>query len=195
MELYDGVLFLHIATLLAAISLAGYLHVTEWQFGNATTVAELRLLFRPQKWGVLFAPVIGLLLIVGFWLVRLSEDQDTTYELSDGWVWTALIALAILFATGPGVMGPHTERATKVLDEAPDGPVTPELRAVVADRVSWVVGHAATFLAVSVACNMVNKPSGPVAVLVLVVGTSIGAAIGLIGSRRALAPSQPVPQP
>jgi hypothetical protein len=65
--------------------------------------------------------------------------------------------------------------------------VSGELRALTAHRVPWVVSHASTFLAVSVACNMVNKPGAAAAVLVLVVGTSIGVVLGILGSRRAAA--------
>jgi hypothetical protein len=187
MELYDVVKFVHISTLLAAISLAGYLHYTEWQFRKAQTMGELRLLFAPQKLGILFAPIIGLLLAFGAWLVKLSEDESASYDYSDGWVWTALIALVILFVGGAGYEGPQGERIMKALLALPDGPVTPEARALVAKRTYWAVSHGETFLAISVACNMVNKPGAAVAILVLVVGSSIGAAIGLMGSRRALA--------
>jgi hypothetical protein len=187
MELYDVVTFVHIATLLAAISLAGYLHATEWQFRNATTLSELRLLFGPQKWGVLFAPIIGLLLFEGMWLLKLSDDQAQKFDFGDGWVWTAIVALAVLFACGAGIMGPHGERTGKALAGLGDGPVTPEARELVADKVTWTVGHWNTGLAVAVACNMVNKPDAPVAILVLVVGSAIGVAIGLIGRKRALA--------
>ena len=187
MELYDVVKFAHIAVLLCAISLAGMLHATEWLMPRAKTVSELRILARPQKLGVLFVPLIALLLLLGSWLVKLSEDNASEYSFSDGWVWTAVLALVVLFACGGGIMGPAAERLNKTVDAAPEGPVTPELKAVVGHRLPWVVGHFNTFLAVSVACNMVNKPGAAVAVVVLVVGTAIGAAIGLMGSRRALA--------
>jgi hypothetical protein len=187
MELYDVVKFAHIAVLLAAIALAGVLHATHWMMPRAKTVAELRVLARPQKWGVGFAPIIGLLLLLGAWLVHLSDDRAVKYDYSDGWVWTALIALAILFVGGIAIEGPHAEKLNKAVDATPEGPVTPELRAEVANPLNWVFGHAMTFLAVSVACNMVNKPGAAVAILVLVVGTAIGALIGLAGSRRARA--------
>lgn len=188
MELYDVVKFAHIAVLLAAISLAGTLHATEWLMPRAKTVSELRLLARPQKLGVLFVPVIALLLLLGAWLLKLSKDDGRPhYSFSNGWVWTAVVALVILFACGGGIMGPHADKLNKAVDATPEGPVTPELKAMAGAKVPWVVGHFNTFLAVSVACNMVNKPSAPVAALVLVVGSAIGITIGLIGSRRALA--------
>ena len=185
MELYDVVLCAHIAVFLCAIALAGTLHSTEWLMRSARTVGELRVLARPQKWGVGFQPVIALLLLLGSWLVSLSKDESTTFSFSDGWVWTALIALGLLFVGGGAVMGPAADRLNKAVDAAGEGPVSPELRALSAHRLPWVVGHAQTLLAVSVACNMVNKPSAPVALLVLVVGASIGATVGVLGSRRA----------
>ena len=179
--------FAHISVLLCAIALAGTLHTTEWLMPRTTTVGELRILARTQKWGVLFAPIIGLLLLLGGWLVKLSDDRTLRYHYSDGWVWTAIVALGILFVAGPAVMGRHADALNKAIDAAPEGPVTPELRAATAAPVPWVVGYATTFLAVSVACNMVNKPSAPVAILVLVVGSAIGAVIGYLGNRRARA--------
>jgi hypothetical protein len=185
MELYDLVLFLHLGVLLCAIALAGVLHASEWLLPRARSVAELRLISRPQSWGVLFAPIVAALLLLGMWLVKLSEDQDATYQLSDGWVWTAVVVLAILFISGAGIMGRHATQLAKVLDEAPDGPVTPDLRALATNPVPWVVGHANTFMAVAVVSNMVNKPGAAISALVIVGGTLIGAALGLAGMRRA----------
>jgi hypothetical protein len=194
MELYDVVLFLHIAVLLCAIALAGTLHATEWLLPRARSVGELRLISRPQSWGVLFAPIIALLLLVGMWLVKLSEDQDTTYKLSDGWVWTAVVVLAVLFVCGAAIMGRHATELAKTLGEAPDGPVTPDLVALVTSPVPWVVGHTNTFMAVAVVSNMVNKPSAAISVLVIVAGVVIGSGLGLLGMRRARAALLAAPQ-
>lgn len=102
MSLFEFVLFLHISVVLFAISLATVLHLAEWQASRATTVAELRVVSRPYAWGVLFAPIVVLLLILGMWLVNLSDD---TFEVGDGWAWTAIVALGLLLAGGPTVMG------------------------------------------------------------------------------------------
>jgi hypothetical protein len=189
MELYTVVLFAHIFVVLCAFALAGVLHATQWLMPSAATVSELRVLARPQKWGVGFIPIIGLLLLLGAWLVQLSEDEAITYEFSDGWVWTAVVALGLLFVGGAALEGPSANKLNEAVDAAPEGPVPPELRAHVASPFPWVSSHAQTFLAASVVFNMANKPEAAGAVTVLVVGTAIGALIGLLGARRAAARS------
>jgi hypothetical protein len=185
MELYDVVLFAHIAVVLFALSLAGAIHTSEWLTARAGTVQEMRVLAKPQVWGILFAPVVGLLLLLGSWLVKLSDDRSAQYSFGDGWVVLAIIVLVLAFVIGFGLEGPHAERLMKALAEAPDGPATPELKALATTAVPWVVGHAVTFAVVGVVCNMVNKPGTAVSTLVVVVGAVVGALIGALGRRQA----------
>lgn len=187
MELYGVVLFLHISVLLFAMALAGCIHVSEWLVVRAATVQEMRTLVRPQAWGVLFAPVVALLLLLGAWLVKLSEDRSETFAFGDGWVWTAVVVLAFAFVAGFALEGPHAERLIKALEEAPDGPATPELKALAGATVPWVVGHAVPFMVIAVVANMVNKPGAAVSLLVIAVAAALGSMLGLLGSRRARA--------
>lgn len=181
MTLFDFVLFLHIAVVLFAISLATVLHLAEWQASRATTVAELRVVTRPYKWGVLFAPVVVLLLGLGLWLVHLNDEG---FSVRDGWTSTAIVALALLFIAGPTVMAPHAAAVKKALEEAGDGPVSPELHALIMKRASWLVGSMSTTLALGVVFNMTTKPALGGAVVVLVIATSLGALFGYVGSQR-----------
>lgn len=193
MELYDVVLFIHITVLLAAMALAGTIHVSEWLVARASTVQEMRTLAKPQAWGILFAPVVALMLFVGAWLVQLSDDHlvgAAEYSFSDGWVWTAVAVLVFAFVAGFALEGPHAERLGKALAEAPDGPATPELKALATAPVPWVVGHAVPFMIVAVVANMVNKPGTAISLLVIVAGSVIGALLGLMGSRRGSASAE-----
>ncbi|MDP9183018.1 MAG: hypothetical protein M3P04_09625, partial [Actinomycetota bacterium] len=140
MELYDVVLFAHISVVLCAIALASAIHVSEWLVPRATTVEELRVVTRPQMWGVGFAPIVALLLLLGMWLVKLSEDERQDYSFSDGWVWTAIIVLAWLFLTGFLIEGRHAEHLGKELAAAPNGPPTADIKALVGSRLPWVLG-------------------------------------------------------
>lgn len=189
------VLFAHIAVILLALALAGAIHTSEWLVPRAATVSEMRALAKPQAWGMLFLPVVALMLLLGSWLVELSEDESVTFSFSDGWVWTAAVVLVLLAVAGGAVEGPHAERLGKALAEAPDGPPTPEIRALAAERLNWMVGHASPFAVLGVVSNMVNKPGTPVSILVIVVAVLIGAGIGLVGSRQARGTSLPAPQP
>jgi hypothetical protein len=181
MTLFDVVLFFHIAVVLFAISLAGVLHVSEHQASRATTVAELRIVSRPYKYGVLFVPVVILLLGLGMWLVHLSKGE---FHVGDGWAWTAIVALGLLFLGGPTVMGRHAVALKNALADLPDGPVSPDLHELVMQRSPWVVGNASTTLALGVVFNMTTKPSTGAAILVLVTATVLGVLIGYAGSQR-----------
>lgn len=181
MHTYNVVLFLHIATLLAAISLAGILHSAEWRQRGSTTIQELRILSAPYKWGALFPILIILLLAEGMYLVHLSHDE---FDLGDGWVWTAIVALAILFASGGAVLDRHAKKYATLLALSADGPITDEARAAAFDRTAWAVSHMNTALAVGVVFNMVNKPGPAGAVIVLVVAMALGTGIGLAGARK-----------
>lgn len=185
MELYDVVLFLHIGVLLFAIALTGAIHVSEWLTVRAATVQEMRGLVKPQAWGVLFAPVVVLLLLLGSWLVKLSHHRDERFSFSNGWVWTAAVVLAFALVAGFALEGPHAERLIKALDAAPDGTPTPELRALAGATAPWVVGHAVPFMVIGVVANMTNKPGTAVSVLVIATGAVIGSLLGLKGSQRA----------
>lgn len=180
MTLFSVVLFLHISVVLFAISLAAILHVSEWQASRASTVAELRVLTRPNKYGILFAPAVVLLLLLGLWLVHLKKSE---FSVGDGWAWTAIVALVILFAGGPAVMAKHAKALDTLVAATPDGPVTAELRALVMHRPAWVAGNGMTGLALGVVFNMTNKPDAAGAIAVLVIATAIGVAVGLVGSR------------
>lgn len=189
MELYDVVLFAHIAVLLFAFALTGAIHVSMWLTVRAGTVQEMRVLAKPQRWGFLFAPVVALLLGLGGWLVKLSHDRSEHFSVSDGWAWTAAVVLLLAFVLGIGLEGPHADRLGKALAEAPDGPVTPELLSQASAPLPWVAGHAIPFMILAVAANMVNKPSTAIAVLDIVVGAAVGALIGALGLRLAPVPA------
>jgi hypothetical protein len=184
MSLYDVVLFLHIATLLAAIGLSSTLHHAEWSTRRATTVAELRTMTSVYHHGNLFPILIILLLTEGMGLLHLSKKQDEVFEYSDPWVWTSLVALVILGVSGAAVLDRHAASYAKLLEATPDGPMTPEVRAATFAPRAWATSHMNTALAVAVVFNMVTKPAGVLgACAVLVAGMVLGTLVGLAGSR------------
>ena len=186
MSAYDVVLFCHVAVLLFAFGLSGLLHGSEWLMARASTVAELRSTARPQKLGPLFAPIIVALLAFGFALIGMSKDPEK-FEFSDPFAWTATVVLVFLFLDGPLVLGRHGAAMGKALASAPDGPVTPELRAMTLNRTVWYLAHINTFAVLGVVLNMVTKPSLVGCVVDILVGVAIGAAIGQFGLSRAAA--------
>ena len=184
MHLYDVVLFLHIATLLAAIGLATTLHHAEWSTRRASTVGELRTITAVYRRGNLFPVLIVLLFGEGAWLLHLSKKRDETFRFADAWVWTAVVALGILMGAGGAILGRQASKYAKLMAVTPDGPITSEVRTATFTTSTWATSHMNTFLAIAVVFNMVTKPShNAVAILVLVIGMLVGAGIGTVGAR------------
>jgi hypothetical protein len=186
MSAYDVVLFFHVAVLLFAFGLTGVLHGSEWLMARASTVTELRATARAQKLGPLFAPIIVALMGLGFALIGMSKEP-AQFDFSDPFAWTATVVLVILFLDGPLILGRHATAMGKALAAAPDGPVTPELRAMTLDRTIWYASHMNTFAVLGVVLNMATKPSLVGCVVDIVGGAGIGAVIGLYGLSRAAA--------
>jgi hypothetical protein len=178
----EVLLFLHIATALAAFFLSGTLHISEYQVRYTTTLQELRIVTRPYKYGALFAPLLVLLVGIGGRLASLGD-----YEMSEGWIWTSVVGALLLFVSGPLVMARHGKELGGALATAGDGPIPPALRSLVCEPRPWMVGHASTGLALGIVLNMVVKPETMGSVLVLLVGTGAGAWLGLQRSKIALA--------
>jgi uncharacterized membrane protein len=183
MHLVDVVLFLHIGAAIFAFGLAGALHAAEWLSRGATSVGELRTSGRATRLGQLFPVAILLLLVLGAWLVHLSKKE---FSFSDGWVWTAVVALVILGAVGGLVLDKHAKEFRALLAATPDGPIPDPLRVMAFDSRSWLLSHLSTGLALAVVFNMAIKPNTAGAIAVLVVGIASGAAVGRLGARGGL---------
>ncbi len=184
MHLYDVVLFLHIATIMAAIGLATTLHHAEWSTRRASTVGELRTVTAVYRRGNLFPILIILLFAEGAWLLHLSKKQAETFRFADAWVWTAVVALVILMVAGGAIIGRQASKYAKLIAVTPDGPITAEVRTATFTTSTWATSHMNTFLAIAVVFNMVTKPSNnATAILVLVIGMAVGAGIGTVGAR------------
>lgn len=182
MDETELLLFLHIATAIAAFFLSGTLHMSEYQVRYAGTLQELRIVTRPFKYGVLFAPLLVLLVALGGRLGSLAD-----YEMSEGWIWTSVVGSLLLFLAGPLVMARHGKELGAALAAAGEGAIPPAVRSLVCEPRPWMVGHANTGLALGIVLNMVVKPDTVGAVLVLLVGAGAGAWLGLWRSKVALA--------
>ena len=182
MHAYDLLLGLHITFVLAAFFLSGALHACEYLMKGAGSVAEVKRLLLPGKFAPLFA--VFVLGIFGCGEGMLHNDAGAGFHASDGWVWTAMVVLLILFLDGPLVLARAAKNLEKAVEAAPEGPVSPELRAEITSPVPWMVSHANSLMALSVIFTMTNKPGTPVAILVIVVATALGAGLGLALSKR-----------
>lgn len=179
---YGVVLGLHIISVVAAFFLSGALHVSEYLMKGATTMAEVRRLTRTVKFAPLFAPIV--IAIFAFGLVMLHMHDGSAYKASDGWVWTAMLALLVLFLDGPLVLARYAKKLETLVAATPDGPVPDAVREEITSTVPWVVSHANSLLALSVILNMTSKPGTGAAVATVLIGAALGGALGYALSRR-----------
>jgi uncharacterized membrane protein len=179
---YGVVLALHIISVVAAFFLSGALHVSEYLMKGATSMAEVRRLTRTTRFAPLFAPIV--IAIFAFGSVLLHFDEGSAYDMGDGWIWTAMLALVVLFLDGPLVLARYAKRLDALVEATPDGPVPEAVRAQVTATVPWVVSHANSLLALSVILNMTSKPGTAAALATIAIGAALGGSMGYALSRR-----------
>lgn len=177
-DLFGVVLFLHISVVIFAFAMAGVMHAALQATARASTVQELRSWGKAMHRIEPLFPVTALLLLgFGIWLVHLGEHTDDAFRFSDGWIVTAIVALVAVEAMGGAILAPRGKKLTGLVEHAPDGPVTDEIRASTTDPMVWYAAHITTFAFLGVVFLMAAKPTGAWAWLFPVVGAVIGAAL------------------
>ena len=83
---------------------------------------------------------------------------------------------------GGALLRPRGEAIQKTVSAAPDGPIGPDVRAAMMNRVLWTMSHFNSGLVTGVVLVMVTKPSGWASALILVIAAALGAAIGTYGA-------------
>ena len=184
MSLYDVVLFLHLLVLLAAFLLSGALHAAEYQSAGAASVQELRFVTRVNRLAPGFGVVVLLLLALGMWLVELSKDRNDVFDLGDGFVWTAMVVLVVLFLDGPLVLARRDKALQGALEGAGDGPVPAPVRDLAVHPGTWRITHLNTGMVLGVVLNMATKPTAVVCVVDVVVGGLLGMAVATVAAGR-----------
>jgi uncharacterized membrane protein len=148
-------LFLHLVGVLvfiAGIVLAGVAFETA---RSCKQPAEIALLLRLARIGVLLVALGGVLLLgFGLWLVHLEH-----FSYGDGWIVAAL-ALYV-FALALGVLGgqrPKQARALATRLAAEQLGASRELRALLDDRLSRSANYASLLVVLGILALMVFKP-------------------------------------
>lgn len=186
--LFGVVLFLHISVAIVAFAMAGVMHTALNVVPRGRTVAELRpwaaVMHRIEP---LFPVMAALLLVLGAWLVHLGSGTDDAFSFSDGWVITAIVALVVVEAAGGMVLAPHGKRLNGLIEHAPDGPVTEEIRTAAMRPAFWDLAHITTFGFLGVVFLMAAKPTGAWAPVFPIVGAVVGLTLSRLQQRAAAA--------
>ena len=117
--------------------------------------AEIALLLGLTRIGVALVGLGALLVLAfGLWLVHLDR-----YGLGTGWIVAALALYVVALALG-GLGGRRPKQARKLAGAlaADDAPATPEVRALLDDRVSLVANYASALAVLAILVLMVFKP-------------------------------------
>jgi hypothetical protein len=172
------VLFLHIAVAIVAFAMAGVLHSALQVFGRARRVEEVRTWAAVAHRIEPLFPLMALLLLgLGAWLVHLGQHTDDQFSFSTGWVLTAIITLVVVEAIGGAVLAPRGKKLNGLIEAAPDGEVTDDIRRAARDPLFWDMAHLTTFGFLGVVFIMAAKPDGAWAPVFPIVGAVIGVAL------------------
>lgn len=177
-DLFGVILFLHISVVIVAFAMAGVMHTALQTTARAGTVQELRSWGKAMHRIEPLFPVMALLLLgFGIWLVHLGEHTGDAFRFSDGWVVTAIVALVVVEAMGGAILAPRGKKLTELIEHAPDGEVSDEIRASTTDPMVWYAAHITTFAFLGVVFLMAAKPTGAWAWLFPAVGAIVGIAL------------------
>jgi uncharacterized membrane protein len=122
---------------------------------RAKTVGEVRAYARMMHFSETYLSLPAALFVAGFGYATASK-LDLDY--SQFWIalsqalFYGLAILAIVF------LRPAASRLLKLAEAAPDGPVTPEIRALLDKRLPMVIGMIVTLMFIVIIYLMVSKP-------------------------------------
>jgi hypothetical protein len=178
MHLANVVLFAHIAVAIVAFVVAGLLLTGLAQLRAARNMSALRawagIVHRAEP---LFPILVVVLIALGAWLIALSHGE---FAWSQGWIITSLVGLVLMEAFGGAVLAPAGKRMHALIESAPDGPVSDELRSAITNPAAWIGTYANTGIATGIVFLMATKPNAVVSVVVVVVAAALACAIGVL---------------
>ena len=175
MSTYEVVKSLHILALAFGFSVAGVAHSTLFRTRAASTMQQVReRLHVLDKVGPFFGIAALLLIIFGAYMVQNPPADRDDIGWDQGWVLTALISLILVEAVGRLVIGRGVKAIIGKLEGVPDGPVSADTRALLADKPVWLASHATTATIASIIFLMVGKPSTTGAIVTVVIGAIVG---------------------
>ena len=134
----------------------------------------------------LFVFSILLLLFAGLYMTF------TVWSFQTSWIVVALVSLAVIVPVAMVTVQSRMRVIAQLTRETPDGPLPPELFARTHDPVFLTTPQTAMALLLGIVFLMTNKPSLPVALLVMALALILGLASGVLVARSTRAVAQDV---
>lgn len=184
---YSIVKFLHVSGAIGYFVALGALLFGLAALRRARRVEHVRVLADlVRRLTPLFNISILLLLAAGLYMTF------TVWNLQTSWIAVALVSLAIIVPIAAVTVQSRMRVIARLAREAPDGPLPPELLARTHDPVFLTTPQTAIALLLGIVFLMTNKPSLPVALLVMALALALGLASGVLVARSTRANWQDV---
>lgn len=174
MDTYHTVLFLHFVSLFIGFGAAALMAMCLFRLRAAATLADA------APWGQLAGKTER-----AFPVAILGLFATGAYMTSDVWTWdtgwidVAIVALVVLAATGIGIASRRAGLLEAALRASGAGPLSADARRLTRDPALWIVTFGNPGLVLGVVWNMTQKPGTLGAILAVVIGYAVGAAVAL----------------
>ncbi|HEX3055375.1 MAG TPA: hypothetical protein VHP82_04450 [Gaiellaceae bacterium] len=174
MDTYHVVLYIHFISLLIGFGAGAVVAVCLFKLRSARTVADA------APWGMLAGQTermfpIAILGLFGSGAYMTSK----VWTWGTGWIDVAIAVLVLLMVQGAGVAGRRAHLLKHALQENGPGPLGATAKRLTCDPALWVVSFANPGMVLGVMWAMTEKPSTGIAVVAVVVGYAVGAALAL----------------
>jgi hypothetical protein len=178
MDTYSVVLFVHVlgVVLLFAAFSATQLGGARLRRAGSTEHARLWLGLLAVS-GPMFGVAFVLIVLAGLYMT------NDLWGFSTPWIVVALVTVGIMLLVGQGVVGRGLRKMGMSAAGAPDGPISPELQAIIQDRAVWTSLYTMNGFGVGVLWLMTTKPGWTESIVVILALGLIGAALGSAATR------------
>ena len=174
MNTYEVVKYIHLLFLLGAFGAAAVVWACLFNLRAAKTLADA------APWGALAGKLentfpVAILGLFGSGAYMTSK----VWTWGTGWIDVAIAVLVLLMVQGAGVAGRRAHLLKHALQENGPGPLGATAKRLTCDPALWVVSFANPGMVLGVMWAMTEKPSTGIAVVAVVVGYAVGAALAL----------------
>jgi hypothetical protein len=190
MDTYHVVLYIHLLSLVLGFGAAAVIFVCLFRLRTAQTLADA------IPWGTLAGQTerifpVSILGLFGSGAYMTSK----VWTWSTGWIDVAIVVLVLLMVQGAGIAGRRAHVLEHALQENGPGPLGANAKRLACDPALWVVSFANPGMVLGVMWGMTEKPGTGIAVVAVVVGYAVGAAIALRFARAPRISAEAVAEP
>jgi hypothetical protein len=192
-EVIVALLLVHVVLAVALLAVS-VTHLGTCEFAaSAADTGTLRRRLRPAGPLAIASPVVAVLTVASGLLLTLTHGS----RFDRAWIVTTLVLVAVLVVNAPLIQGPSLRRFEHALADAPAGPLSRELRLLLASVPLRTGQRIAPCLQVAIVYLMVARPGATGSLLTCAVLVVLAAALVVVqrrGRAAAAVPPQRVAQ-